>query len=96
MLNSCTYDNVELTEYPISCEEKCAKKGKIAINSFVVGQYRTKDNNVPAESYSSYFVNTFDIKYKWSDIGQIIEELIEENLKGVANSGDVSLMCQCC
>ena len=96
MLSSCTYDVVKLTEYPISCQEKCAKTGKVAIASFVIGRYRTKDDKVLSDSYSSYFMNTLDPTYEWSDIGFLIEELIEENLNGVSNSGDMNLVCQCC
>ena len=96
MLKKCTYNEVELSEYPISCSKKCAIEDKVALSSFVVGQYRTKQNNILAESYSSYFVNVFDTQKEWSGIGSVIQELIEENLKGVANSGDVSLICQCC
>jgi len=96
MLKSCTYDKVWLNEYPISCDEKCEKKGKIAVNSFVVGRYRMKEDNIPSESYSLYFANMFETNRKWSDIGSVIEELVEENLNGVSNSGDIALMCHCC
>lgn len=97
MLRGCSYEQVDLNEYPISCKEKCSKNGNVALDSFVFGRYRMKENNVLSESYSLYFVNTFGLTEKeWSDIGDVIMELVEENLNGVSNSGDISLVCQCC